>query len=162
MTGFQIEVDDRRLSRQLGKLAKVLGDLSPEMELIGNEILERARQSFDDEADPWDKKWRPLAPSTVAARQRKAKKLGLTGTGGLQILRDTGALLASLNMTSDKDSVTIGSPLEYAAIHQFGGMAGRGRSVRIPKRSYFPVDIGGRLAPKMAERLMKILTGRFD
>lgn len=33
--------------------------------------------------------------------------------------------------------VAIGSPLPYAKIHDTGGMAGRNRSVRIPKRNYF-------------------------
>lgn len=33
--------------------------------------------------------------------------------------------------------ITVGSPLPYAKIHDTGGMAGRNRSVRIPKRNYF-------------------------
>lgn len=33
--------------------------------------------------------------------------------------------------------ITVGSPVVYAKIHDTGGMAGRNRSVRIPKRNYF-------------------------
>ena len=34
------------------------------------------------------------------------------------------------------DSAVIGSNLEYAAIHQLGGQAGRNKSVEIPARPY--------------------------
>lgn len=71
--------------------------------------------------------------------------------GGLAILQDTGALRSSIRAHSDRDSVTIGSVLEYAAIHQFGGMAGRGKKVRIPARPFIPVDRDGNLSPE-AER----------
>lgn len=152
MSGFSVRVENRKLAIQLGKLAKALDDdLTPEMELIGNEIIERAKQSFEDQADPWGKAWKPLAPSTIARRGE-----------GAQILRDTGALYNSLNMTVTKLSVEVGSDLVYAAIHQFGGLAGRGLKTDIPKRSYFPVDIGGRLEPTLANRLLNILKGKFD
>ena len=34
------------------------------------------------------------------------------------------------------DSAVIGSNLEYAAIHQLGGQAGKNKSVEIPARPY--------------------------
>ena len=36
-----------------------------------------------------------------------------------------------------KLSGRMGSNIKYSAIHEFGGMAGRGRKVRIPARHYF-------------------------
>ena len=35
-----------------------------------------------------------------------------------------------------RDSAVIGSNLEYAAIHQLGGQAGRNKAVEIPARPY--------------------------
>jgi len=37
-------------------------------------------------------------------------------------------------------SVTIGSRLKYAAIHQYGGQAGRGNKVTIPARPYIGIN----------------------
>ena len=36
----------------------------------------------------------------------------------------------------NNDSAVIGSNLEYAAIHQLGGQAGKNKSVVIPQRPY--------------------------
>ena len=80
---------------------------------------------------------------------RASAKLKLDG--GLAILLDTGTLRNSILASPHRDSVTLGSVLEYAAIHQFGGMAGRGKKVRIPARPFLPVDRDGNLSPE-AER----------
>ena len=57
---------------------------------------------------------------------------------------DTGALRSSIQVTSvTPRSVTVGTNLPYAAIHQFGGMAGRGRKVRIPARPFMGIDERG-------------------
>ena len=53
-----------------------------------------------------------------------------------QILQVEGKLAASINTYYDNDSAVIGSNLEYAAIHQLGGQAGKNKSVEIPARPY--------------------------
>ena len=52
------------------------------------------------------------------------------------ILQVSGQLASSVNTYYDNDSAVIGSNLEYAAIHQLGGQAGRNKSVEIPARLY--------------------------
>ena len=37
---------------------------------------------------------------------------------------------------ADNDTALVGTNMEYAAIHNFGGMAGRNRKVRIPQREF--------------------------
>ncbi|EFH23696.1 hypothetical protein NEIPOLOT_00440 [Neisseria polysaccharea ATCC 43768] len=37
---------------------------------------------------------------------------------------------------SDNDTALVGTNIVYAAIHNFGGMAGRNRKVRIPQREF--------------------------
>ena len=44
---------------------------------------------------------------------------------------------SKITRITDGLRVTIGSGLVYSKIHDTGGMAGRNRSVRIPKRNYF-------------------------
>ena len=49
-------------------------------------------------------------------------------------LNDTGALRQSIDELSDNDTALVGTNMVYAAIHQFGGWAGRNRKVYIPAR----------------------------
>ncbi len=52
------------------------------------------------------------------------------------ILQVTGQLASSVNTYYDNESAIIGSNLDYAAIHQVGGDAGRNKAVEIPARPY--------------------------
>lgn len=45
----------------------------------------------------------------------------------------SGNLRRSLTWKADAKEARVGSNVEYARIHDLGGMAGRGRKVRIPK-----------------------------
>ncbi len=51
-------------------------------------------------------------------------------------LVDTENLMSSITSDYDNDSALVGTNEPYAAIHQFGGMAGRGRKVKIPARPF--------------------------
>ncbi|WGE32584.1 phage virion morphogenesis protein [Actinobacillus genomosp. 2] len=51
-------------------------------------------------------------------------------------LVDTENLMSSITSDYDNDSALVGTDELYAAIHQFGGMAGRGRKVKIPARPF--------------------------
>ena len=51
-------------------------------------------------------------------------------------LNDTGALRQSIDELSDNDTALVGTNMIYAAIHQFGGWAGRGNAVFIPARPF--------------------------
>jgi phage virion morphogenesis protein len=92
-----------------------------------------------------------IKPRTSAAAllQRRAKgykrikdaKKQATRTklmGSSITLVDTGTLLRSIKYSVDtnRSIVCIGTNLEYAALHQFGGKAGINKSVNIPKRPF--------------------------
>ena len=53
-----------------------------------------------------------------------------------RILQDEGQLATSVNTQYDNDSAVISSNLDYAAIHQLGGKAGRNKTIDIPARQY--------------------------
>lgn len=61
--------------------------------------------------------------------------LGLQYRNGKPLV-DTGALRDSVNQNYDNDTAIVGTNMVYAAIHHFGGMAGRNRKVRIPARPF--------------------------
>ena len=59
-------------------------------------------------------------------------------------------------MTTDYDSThaVTGSNKVYAAIHQFGGEAGRSQSVKIPARPYLPVTVDRKLQPEARQPVL--------
>ena len=62
--------------------------------------------------------------------------LGLLHAAQRLPLTDIGTLRNSLSEHYDNDTALVGTNMVYAAIHHFGGMAGRGRKVRIPARPF--------------------------
>lgn len=49
---------------------------------------------------------------------------------------ESGDLRSGITAESNNNQAIVGSNKVYAAIHQFGGMAGRGRKVKIPARPF--------------------------
>ncbi len=60
-------------------------------------------------------KWKPLAPLTIALRRKGRKK------ASPKILQDTGYLKNSIYPIFTKDMASVGTNVEYAKLHQFGG-----------------------------------------
>lgn len=177
VTPITITVESAVVEAALDRLARAARDLRPVMRDIGGLLEKETDDNFRAQGRPH---WKPLSQATILNRlmgkTKDGKSKGIASVlrkdgdlrasarrkleGGLAILQDTGVLRGSIRVYSDKSSVTIGaarvmtkagSPLEYAAIHQFGGMAGRNRKVRIPARPFLPVDRDGNLSPE-AER----------
>ena len=98
-----------------------------------NAVLSTAQLSFISASTPNGIPWPRLAKATVAKRRN----------GSDSPLRDTGRLLNSLMVSEPYAAdgglaIDAGSNVEYSALHNFGGMAGRGRKVRIPSRQFMP------------------------
>ena len=120
----------------------------------------RVDESFSNEAAPDGTKWKPLAAVTLMlgiASKKGFKKSGYLGANGRKYLQSkfmlfrSGDLKNSVHSQADKSGVTIGSNgVGYAAIHQFGGPAGRNRKVHIPARPYLAMNKGTTLV--LAER----------
>lgn len=124
---IQITVSLPRLEQLRAKLR----DMSQPLAAIGNALKEEARLRFVEQASPYGPAWKPLSPATLANPRRGRNA---------QILRDTGRLMNSITYESNASSATVGTNVIYAAIHQFGGKAGRGRKVTIPARPYLPTN----------------------
>lgn len=124
---IEIEFDNREVHEKLLDLAKKTENLRPLMKNIAGIFAYSTEENFKEEGRP--EKWLDLAESTKKQRTKKRKWPG-------QILQVEGKLAASISTYYDNDSAVIGSNLEYAAIHQLGGQAGRDKSVEIPARPY--------------------------
>ncbi|MDM8214686.1 phage virion morphogenesis protein [Desulfovibrio piger] len=165
---MEITVQSSAIEEALDRLARSARSLEPAMRDIGGLLEKETDDNFRAQGRP---RWRPLSQTTILnrlmGRDGEGNRRGISSIltrdgnlrararrrleGGLAILQDTGTLRGSIRASPGRYSVTIGSVLEYAAIHQFGGMAGRGKKVRIPARPFLPVDRDGNLSPE-AER----------
>ena len=127
---------------------------------LGEIIRESVVNNFESMSSPDGVPWVDLSYSTKLGRLAKSgthfKKgkrrtaanvsaKGILAMGGpFEILRSTSALVSSIGRPAARGgvfettphSVTVGSRIKYAAIHQFGGQAGKGRKVRIPARPF--------------------------
>jgi phage virion morphogenesis protein len=121
-----IKIDSEQLQKELKKLLQLARDRRPLMKNIAGMMHNAVEENFAQEGRP---KWIPLSPKTIAARQKKGYWPG-------QILQQTGRLAASITQYADNDQAVVGTNAVYAAIHQFGGKAGRGKKVNIPARPY--------------------------
>ena len=122
-----IEFDNKEVHEKLLNLAQRTENLRPLMKNIAGIFAYSTEENFKEEGRPDN--WVDLAESTKKQRTKKRKWPG-------QILQVEGKLEASINTYYDNDSAVIGSNLEYAAIHQLGGQAGKNKSVEIPARPY--------------------------
>lgn len=119
MSGVSVAVSDAEVLRALTALAQRSGKLTPALRAIGQTLVTEVDLGFRNQRDPWGTPWEKLKPSTLA-RRRQGK-----GPGGVKILRDSGVLANAQNwrasVQADATSVRLGTNVEYAAIHQFGG-----------------------------------------
>lgn len=129
MVAVRISVDDRLVQQVLAQLAARSNDLTPAMDEIGGMLVASVQSRFERAAGPDGAAWPPLSAATLLRRG-----------AGARPLRHTGRLYGSITHRADRRQVEVGSNVIYAAIHQLGGQAGRGRKVNIPARPYLGID----------------------
>lgn len=113
---IEIEINNaRQIASILDKLANAAQDRAPLMRSIAGTMESAVLQNFDVGGRP---KW-----------------LGLKYRQGTPLV-DTENLMNSITSYYDNDSAEVGTNEPYAAIHQFGGKAGRRRKVDIPARPF--------------------------
>lgn len=161
---ISIRVEDKAVQAALARLAAKVGNMKPLMTRIGALYERRVAENFQAEAAPDGTKWKPLAETTLMmglGKQKGFKKNGGLSArgkrylGGKRILWEKGDLAESIHFQADNSSVTIGSSgsIPYAAIHQMGGKAGRGKKVTIPARPFLAMNEGTGLALAGEDRI---------
>lgn len=165
-----IGIDD--VQHRFDTLQRRIGNMHPIMSEIGNMLTNEIDETFDDQGRP---KWVQLSRTTL--------RLGYTGMGknsshthkqdgrvtrgferymsDKKILQTSGRLRGSFVYEATAHSVTVGSNLAYAAIQHFGGMAGRGRKVKIPSRKILPIDDNGVLKGSVRLQILNYLERRI-
>lgn len=165
---FTVTVKDDDVKQALAALQQRLNNMQPAMQGIGETIMERAKRRFDTSTAPDGTPWQPLSAVTLgiisgrlgSSYRKKDGDLNARGRkaiGARKPLVDTGDLSRQFFVSADQTSVTVSNTMVYAAIHQFGGMAGRNRQVKIPARPFLPVSAAGDLDATEREQVLQVI-----
>lgn len=123
MIKLSFEVDgEKQLDRAMSRFGEGIHDMRPAFKLMAESFKKIEQKQFDSEGSHGGSRWAPLS-STYAAWKG-------ANFGGLPILQLTGLLRESLTGGSPwyveritKDSLVLGTSVEYAIFHQRGTMA---------------------------------------
>ncbi len=156
MSAIRIEIKDD-VSAELAAIQRRIENPRKLMSQIAIDLLKQTQFAFEDEKG--EKPWPKLALSTIRQREKKGHWPGKM----LQI--SAGGLAPSVQpfASGNEAGLTVAKP--YAAIHQFGGQAGRGRKVTIPARPYLPMRMKGsdlELTPKASESILGLMRDLVD
>ncbi len=125
--GVEFTYTDKDLQDLIKGAAGRINDMSPVMKSFAEYMVNRTDERFEKEQAPDGSPWAPLSDVTKA-RKAKLNKID-------KILQQDG-YLRLVHPDSDKKSASVYSDKEYAAIHNYGGKAGRNHSVTIQKREF--------------------------
>ena len=143
---YEVEIDNAGMEAELTRRLAQMEDLTPFHTIVGEHLLVSLDERFESETAPDGSPWQRHSPVTTAHRLKKH------GNAPLTILRQSGHLAGSFNYQANSAEVRVGTPVVYAAIHHFGGKAGRNRKVTIPARPYLGLSNDDRTAiVEMAE-----------
>ncbi len=144
MSGVGIKVNVAEVLTRLKGMEDRGGNLSGLMRSFGEYMKGSIAKNFDAEGRPT--RWPPLSLATLLgwAGSRKSfttkkgnwSQKGQKALAGRKILTDTARLRRSINYVAGGRFLQVGTNVVYAAIHQFGGQAGRGKKVTLPPRPY--------------------------
>lgn len=133
---IDIEINNaQEIASALERLAQATSHRAPLMRSIVGTMESAVLQNFDVGGRP---KW-----------------LGLKYRQGTPLV-DTENLMGSITSDYSNDMATVGTNEPYAAIHQFGGKAGRGRKVEIPARPFLA------LTPQDEADILEDVQGYFQ
>lgn len=117
MTGvsitYSVSITDGDMLDQLGRLVDRMENPTGFYKNVGEHLLNSIRDNFEREAAPDGTPWQRLKERTI--REREKRRLT-----PIRILRARGRLAGSFSTSATISEVRVGTPMEYAAAHQFG------------------------------------------
>jgi phage virion morphogenesis protein len=157
---IDIQVDDQGANAAFTRLEQAGLNPRPALLLIGEYMVDATKRRFQESRAPDGSAWAPNSPVTYTNllgrfRGSSGKDGRLTKSGGNRamgkkpLIGETRSLSTTINYRADTAAVEIGSPMEYAAVQQFGAKKGQfGRTKRgapipwgdIPARPFLGVN----------------------
>lgn len=134
MKPVQTEVDNKDVVELLSRLSRRISDMREVMSDIGLEVVKGVKDNFEAEGRysivgeyiGGDNKWQPLSKTTEKIKEKRGK------SPPYKILQDDGHLAKSIHTENvTENSVSVGTNMFYAPMHQFGARKGEYGSVVI-------------------------------
>ena len=129
---IKITLNDTQVGTKLHSIANQLQHPRKLYGVLGEALKKIHAERFKQEIAPDGSEWQSLSPKTLARKKKKGKST--------KILRQDGYLSDKTAYNYNDQNVEFGSDAKYAHLHQFGGKAGRGGKVTIPKRPWLGVN----------------------
>ena len=145
---IEIKVDASDLERKLRGVVLGLQQPAELMEDLSEAMYSEVIKNFEMQGRP---SWKKLSPVTLAKKEGNRK----LQEGG----PNSEDLIGSFEARVDGHQAIVSNAVTYAAIHNFGGKAGRGLKVDIPARPFMTIPARGRqaLADACAEFLESLV-----
>ncbi|MHB1333399.1 MAG: phage virion morphogenesis protein [Sulfuriferula sp.] len=136
---IEIKVDDARVKAAMEHLAQAAASPRPALLAIGESLVESTKKRFETSTAPDGTRWAPNSQATYLGMVNsfgkghfnKGGKINARGgtrvAGKKPLIGATRNLSTEINYALDGNGLRVGSPMEYAAMQQFGG-----------KKSQFP------------------------
>jgi phage virion morphogenesis protein len=149
--GVRVIGDLSNLERKLRQLQRPA--LQTTGRQVGEALVSSTIRRFNEQRDPEGKPWQPLAAATVLGglssksytKRGRLRKSAERKLQNRKILIDSARLRNSISSTARGSSVAVGTNVEHARIHQFGGDAGRKTArVNVPARPFLGVSADDR------------------
>ncbi len=127
MADVELKVNTNEFLDFMQRILNKFENPQPIMENIGAMAANEVRRNFtvggrySSPEDPigGENKWKPLSKTTIEIKKSQGN------SGPYTILKDTGRLSSSIVSKATKDTVSVGTNMVYAALHQFGAKAGQ-------------------------------------
>lgn len=135
--GVTVTANDEAAQALLGRLQALVSNPSAPLRASAQTLRRLVIDTFQDQSDPWGRRWQRWAPSTRRAR-------GNTSGGG--ILLRTFRMFRSVEAQATADGVSVSVGTEYASYHQFGNPQHRawgGPISPLPQRAFLPLRAPG-------------------
>jgi len=132
---IKVTIKDKQVTKKLQELSSKLNNTIPLLNQLGYTLINQVEENFENESffgKPW----------TISKRAKQE---------GGKTLQDTGHLAGSIDFEVKGNELIVGTNVEYAAIHQFGGKAGRAKKTIIEARPFLPIDPDTKELPKESE-----------
>ena len=157
LIAIDIKFECKDATKALERLKAELKSRTVIMPGIGEYMVNQAKDRISSRKNtaPDGSQWPSLAADTIKAKKKAGK-----GDKGILVFSERLHDSIGFQVTSD-DTVSIGSSMLYAMIHQRGGKAGKGLKVTIPARPYIGLSAEGKrkLESKVVNWIKAILEG---
>lgn len=135
---IEVKVDNKNVIEAMDRLAKATANPRPALLAIGEKLVVSTKKRFETSTAPDGSRWKPNSQATYMGHlgsskgnHRKDGRINSRGAekmiGKKPLIGKTGLLAQQISYALDGNGLRIGSPMEYAAMQQFGG-----------KKSQFP------------------------